>query len=37
METFAKFEKLSQSELEAICGGKSTTTTTTTTTTITDD
>ena len=32
METFAKFEKLSQSELEAICGGKSTTTTT-----ITDD
>ena len=33
METFAKFEKLSQRKLEAICGGKSTMTTTT----ITDD
>lgn len=30
METFAKFEELSPSELEAICGGKVMTTTTTT-------
>lgn len=31
METFAKFDELSPSELEAICGGKVMTTTTTTT------
>jgi hypothetical protein len=36
METFANFDKLSQSELVTICGGKVSTTTTTTTTTTTD-